>query len=200
MRKRALVYCFSAVFAASSIFPSAPPAQQTQGQQTGEPLQELQEQWRQIMKNEHNPAARKPNPDGKPTFGPERERRSSKYSKKRSTRRGSKYSKKRGTRHGSKYSRKKSKRTSVSSRKDGRRYGSKASGKSRYAGKASGKSRYAGKTSGKSRYGSKSSKGRVEWKSSKAKSVSKGTGSGRGHKKSLDKTKKSSAKKKSTKR
>ncbi|ABK18452.1 hypothetical protein [Syntrophobacter fumaroxidans] len=190
MRKRALVYCFSAVFAASSIFPSAPPAQQTQGQQTGEPLQELQEQWRQIMKNEHNPAARKPNPDGKPTFGPERERRSSKYSKKRSTRRGSKYSKKRGTRHGSKYSRKKSKRTSVSSRKDSRRYGSKASGKSRYAGKAS----------GKSRYGSKSSKGRAEWKSSKAKSVSKGTGSGRGHKKSLDKTKKSAAKKKSAKR
>jgi len=180
MRKRALVYCFSAVFAASSIFPSAPPAQQTQGQQTGEPLQELQEQWRQIMKNEHNPAARKPNPDGKPTFGPERERRSSKYSKKKSTRRGSKYSKKRGTRHGSKYSRKKSKRTSVSSRKDSRRY--------------------AGKASGKSRYGSKSSRGRAEWKSSKAKSVSKGTGSGRGHKKSLDKTKKSAAKKKSTKR
>lgn len=43
-------------------------AQQADQQSMGEPLRELQEQWRQIMKNEHNPAAVKPNPERKPSF------------------------------------------------------------------------------------------------------------------------------------
>jgi hypothetical protein len=79
--KRTLMFLASVVFAASVLFLPTASARAQDQQQMGEPLRELQEQWRQIMKNEYNPSAITPNHSGKPTFGPERERRTHHISK-----------------------------------------------------------------------------------------------------------------------
>jgi len=76
-RKRVLVFLALLVSAAAFFLWPAPPARaQSQEQaRTDESLRQLQEQWRQIMKNEYNPAAVTPNRSAKPMFDRERERR-----------------------------------------------------------------------------------------------------------------------------
>ncbi len=185
--KRTLALCVSALFAASSLFTPARPVRAQEPQQQGEPLRELQEQWRQIMKNEYNPAARAPNPDAKPTFGPEREK-PGKHSS-RSVRKGSRS------------------RSAKLHGKNGRKYSSKSS-KSRLAKKSSGtrtakagfaKNKSGSGTAGKSRF-QKTSASKVSGSSrAKNKPTAKAAGKSKVHK-SASKASSSTGKKKISKK